>query len=101
MLNLCIKNLHLDQTIAHMTDILSVPIGYLDPLEKPIEDVLTRVYLAGYEASVLYRTKREISKLRAMELKPELWMDKTCFAGIQKAVSGLDGSISGILTRRA
>lgn len=100
LLDLCKKNLHLDQTLTLLIDVLGTPLGSLDPLESPIEDVLARMNPRGYEIPVLHRTKKEISKLLAMTLKSEVWMDKTCFTRVKNAVAGLDSSISELLKQR-
>jgi hypothetical protein len=100
LLDLCKKNLHLDQTLALLLDVLGTPLGYLDPLETPIEDMLARMNPRGYEIPVLHRTKKEISRLLATDLKSEVWMDKTCFTRIKNAVAGLDSSISELLKQR-
>jgi hypothetical protein len=97
LFNLCAKNLHLHETIAHLIDILTVPTGYLDPLEQPVVETLSRIYLKGYDNSVLHRARRELSRVIGMELKAELWMDKTCLARIKSSATSLDKAILQVL----
>jgi hypothetical protein len=86
--------------MAQLMDVLTTPTGYLDPVDKPIDDVIKRLQVRGYEVPVLHRARREISRILAMELKPEVWMDKRCFARVRSAVGQLDQSIAKTLAQR-
>jgi hypothetical protein len=100
LLDLCIKNLHLDQTLVQLTEVLFTPVGYLDPLETPIEERLARIHVRSYDVPVLHRAKKEISRLLSLDLKPDIWMDKTCFGRIRNTVAKLDASITEALKQR-
>lgn len=99
LLDHVVNNFKLEKLVTSVEDVLHLKVGYLDPVEEPICEILRKLNVRYYEASELHKAKKVLHRLLTAEEKYDRWMDRSCLDRVRASLLALEKTVEPLLRR--